>query len=869
MRTLVEQTRDKIFDWLKNLLRATDAETIHISPEAREQLVWLCDHSPVTLMGGEAPSASPTARDWHLYPERPAILIGTQDMLLSRALNRGYGMSRATWSMHFALLNNDALWLLDETQLMGAGLPTSAQLEAFRNQFGTFPVQTPPRPSATWYLSATADPAQLQTREWRTTPTQRPADFHFSLSATDRAADRIAPRLHARKQLELCENQNFSETLPVHAAEILRRHREMLANLSLADPAAPRRTLIIVNTVKRAVALFTALKTALDTPAKNSPAASTPTPTTTPAPALLLLHSRFRPHEREAQREALSAPIPAAGQIVVATQFIEAVVDISSALLWTEVAPLASLVQRLGRLNRAGEFNDTNSFVPLCIVFGLDTKTPTGTNTEKAEIEKANAKKCLPYTAAACAAAFETLRHLPASAASPAALAAQSIADAVAASIPHVPYSLQRHELLDFFDTDANLSLGFTDVSPFVRGLDEDTDAHVLWRDKLNTSDTAPSSAPDFQHAELCAIPISQARDAAAERILNQGWFYRGKKAGWASVRDTGVFPGMTIVLPTNAGGYSAQLGWTADPNDKPADIHEPRETPPDEDLLAFITHGWQNITEHTADVRATFADILRALPAATLTTAERTDIERGIDWHDIGKNHPHWQTAAATVLEKAQIPEAHFTAKLPLAKFSLRDSPLLRDADGQMLTRDALKDKIRELKNNFRPHVTHEVASALAFRQHDQQTTATNVSERSEQASLASPTTTAAAPRPLESLLAEYLIMSHHGHVRKVLRDELPREPHDAKDTETVRGIANGDALPPITINGTPLGCAALSTDCRRMGRDATGHESYTRGVLRLLEHYGPFRLAYLETLFRAADCRASQSATQHSAQP
>ena len=34
----------------------------------------------------------------------------------------------------------------------------------------------------------------------------------------------------------------------------------------------------------------------------------------------------------------------------------------------------------------------------------------------------------------------------------------------------------------DFFDTDSNLSLGYTDVSPFVRGLDEDTDVYVLWR---------------------------------------------------------------------------------------------------------------------------------------------------------------------------------------------------------------------------------------------------------------------------------------------------------------------------------------------------------------------------------------------------
>src|SRR5208282_199110 len=87
---------------------------------ARNELLWLVEHSPVVLMGGE--ELEPAKREWDLYPERPCILIGTQDMLLSRALNRGYGMSRYRWPMHFGLLNNDAVWVLDETQLMGVGV---------------------------------------------------------------------------------------------------------------------------------------------------------------------------------------------------------------------------------------------------------------------------------------------------------------------------------------------------------------------------------------------------------------------------------------------------------------------------------------------------------------------------------------------------------------------------------------------------------------------------------------------------------------------------------------------------------------------------------------------------------------------------
>ena len=70
---------------------------------------------------------------WDRYPERDAIIIGTQDMLLSRALNRGYGISRYRCPVQFGLLNSDCLWVMDEVQLMGTGLATSVQLDAFRN----------------------------------------------------------------------------------------------------------------------------------------------------------------------------------------------------------------------------------------------------------------------------------------------------------------------------------------------------------------------------------------------------------------------------------------------------------------------------------------------------------------------------------------------------------------------------------------------------------------------------------------------------------------------------------------------------------------------------------------------------------------
>lgn len=126
MRVLVEQTRDNAAKWLEALdLLAAKSGDDRPAADGRQRI------AVSLLIGGEA------ADDWDAFPERDAILIGTQDMLLSRALNRGYGMSRYRWPVHFALLNNDCLWVLDEVQLMGAGLPTTAQLQAFREEWHT------------------------------------------------------------------------------------------------------------------------------------------------------------------------------------------------------------------------------------------------------------------------------------------------------------------------------------------------------------------------------------------------------------------------------------------------------------------------------------------------------------------------------------------------------------------------------------------------------------------------------------------------------------------------------------------------------------------------------------------------------------
>ena len=75
-------------------------------------------------------------------PSNRRFLIGTQDMLLSRALNRGYATGRARWPMEYGLLNHDCLWIMDEIQLMDGRAPPGTR--SFRASTPNTPAEVSP-----------------------------------------------------------------------------------------------------------------------------------------------------------------------------------------------------------------------------------------------------------------------------------------------------------------------------------------------------------------------------------------------------------------------------------------------------------------------------------------------------------------------------------------------------------------------------------------------------------------------------------------------------------------------------------------------------------------------------------------------------
>lgn len=284
-----------------------------LKPEARHLRDAL---DALTAVPAKHPLAISTLRGefadngaWRRDPSRPAIIVGTVDMIGSRLLFSGYGYGFRSRPLHAGFLGQDALLVHDEAHLEPAfqSLLTAIVDEQRRN--------SEPRPLKLLALSATG----------RTEP-------DFTLGDEDLHNAVVKQRLHARKGLRLHlvdDRKELPESIAAKAAEL---DGKVVAFLSSVDHAEKCAQALRKRNSRSVVTLTGTMRGAERDDLVKDP-----------------VFARFLP------RPDKDVKLQDGTVFLVATSAGEVGIDLSADHLITDLPPFDSLAQRLGRVNRYGE----------------------------------------------------------------------------------------------------------------------------------------------------------------------------------------------------------------------------------------------------------------------------------------------------------------------------------------------------------------------------------------------------------------------------------------------------------------------------------------------------------------------------------
>jgi CRISPR-associated endonuclease/helicase Cas3 len=601
----------------------------------------------------------PDNRRWLEDPAGEAIIVGTVDMIGSRLLFSGYGVSAGMRPYHAGLLAADSLFVLDEAHLCPAfqGLLTAVGDDpALKSAAAAdFPV----KPARLLSLSATGR--------------QDHADA-FRLTDEDLDDPWIKKRFTAQKRLsvveEACAKKDLSARLVEEAQGLAAEH-----------PGA--RIVVFVHSREDAEKIAEKLGKAGD---------------------CALLTGERRVNEREQVFNRLKelgfirgdAPLAPRDRpaFLVATAAGEVGVDLDADHMAGDVAAIERMIQRLGRVNRSGG--------------------DSGERAAEIRLVAVAEQKNL-------ATLLAPLKALPDGDASPRAwrdlrTAHPQLIEAATTPEPLRP-RLRRADLEALAMTSLADHPGRPDPRPFFRGWEEEKDpqATVLWRRFLPWREDADQPIPGEATAyfdaappqlrELLEAPLSRIEEILRKRakaLLQQGGadrravvilgpdrkFRRALTLNrLAETKGTIIAPGDMVVAARALGGLGTEghLDAKADAAAHPGCLDDgtwedvdwrfvmSTEPPPGGDwrpahsfaqdveenkaLTVYVARApngerrgdpavgrrEQGLAEHLADVEREAAETARRLG---LTASQTTVLKTAGRLHDLGKNRQLWQDA-------------------------------------------------------------------------------------------------------------------------------------------------------------------------------------------------------------------------------
>ena len=311
--TIVEQIQDRLWDpsnsgW---------SECAEVLITLRTALGGLSSEKANVLAVSTLRGELADNEEWKVDPARAAVIVGTIDMIGSKLLFSGYGDGRYKRPQHAGLIGQDSLIVHDEAHL------TPAFSELLRSVSAIQAQERDCRPVFVMELSAT----------------QRGDDVGngvLQLEPDDEVNRVVSQRISARKVVRLHKSEKKAQNLKL--AECAFQHEGSGAKV-LVYVRSPEDAGKIANDLKKRIKDMSGDRVAL-------------------------LTGTIRGYERD--RLVVDNPVykqmldpeakPSETVYMVSTSAGEVGIDIDADHMVCDLAPLDSLVQRLGRVNRRGGY---------------------------------------------------------------------------------------------------------------------------------------------------------------------------------------------------------------------------------------------------------------------------------------------------------------------------------------------------------------------------------------------------------------------------------------------------------------------------------------------------------------------------------